>query len=111
MLPLRGEDAQLVRPYLRAHEERAGTYERVTAERRRALLLATYGVDVGPRTIHGRRLPGSRPFPGVAAFPATRPGARTRTGTGTRSSAGIRPRTGIRPGAGRRDVPLGSVAS
>lgn len=45
--PLRGEDSPLVRPYLLTHEER------LRRQRRRALWLATHGVDVGPRRIHG----------------------------------------------------------
>ncbi|AQW52134.1 hypothetical protein ACIQPP_42795 [Streptomyces violaceusniger] len=43
---LPGEDIGLVRPYLLAHERRQRA-------RRRALVLATYGVDIGPRRIHG----------------------------------------------------------
>ena len=45
---LRGEDSRLVRPYLDAHET-----VRAQRQRRRALWLATHGVDVGPRRIHG----------------------------------------------------------
>ena len=51
---LRGEDVALVRPYLVAHERRRE--ERLRASRRRALLLAVHGVDIGPRTIHGVRV-------------------------------------------------------
>ncbi|WP_051798761.1 hypothetical protein [Streptomyces sp. NRRL S-337] len=43
--PLDGDASPLVRPYLVAHEQR---------ERRKALLLATLGVDApGPYWIHG----------------------------------------------------------
>ncbi len=45
---LRGEDNRLVRPYLDAHET-----TRAQRQRRRALWLATHGVDVGARRIHG----------------------------------------------------------
>jgi hypothetical protein len=48
---LRGEDIGLVRPYLVAHERRQE--EREQRARRRTLVLATYGVDIGPRRIHG----------------------------------------------------------
>jgi hypothetical protein len=53
-MPLRGEDTPLVRPYFAAFEEER---ERVRAERRRAAVLATLGIDVGPDVIHGIRLP------------------------------------------------------
>lgn len=43
---LRGEDTVMVRPYLVAHERRQRA-------RRRALWLAAYGVDIGPRLVHG----------------------------------------------------------
>ncbi|MBT2526169.1 hypothetical protein J7E91_12130 [Streptomyces sp. ISL-99] len=46
--PLRGEDCALVRPYLLTPHE-----VRLQRQRRRALWLATHGVDVGPRRIHG----------------------------------------------------------
>ncbi|MGW2296106.1 hypothetical protein [Streptomyces violaceorubidus] len=48
---LRGEDSRLVRPYLLAHEQRAQA--RQQRARRRTLWLAVYGIDVGPRRIHG----------------------------------------------------------
>ncbi|AEM80141.1 hypothetical protein [Streptomyces violaceusniger] len=51
---LRGEDSGLVRPYLLAHERRQ--QERRQRARRRALVLATYGVDIGPRRIHGMKV-------------------------------------------------------
>lgn len=45
LLPLAGETARLVRPYLTAHEQRS---------RRRELALATLGLDApGPCWIHG----------------------------------------------------------
>lgn len=42
--PIDGRATALVRPYLLTPEQR---------QRRRALRLATYGIDVGPRRIHG----------------------------------------------------------
>lgn len=48
---LRGEDTALVRPYLVAYELRERA--RQQRARRRALWLATHGVDIGPRLIHG----------------------------------------------------------
>lgn len=42
--PLDGSATPPVRPYVLTSEQRA---------RRRALWLATYGIDVGPRRIHG----------------------------------------------------------
>ncbi|WP_405881913.1 hypothetical protein OG762_26760 [Streptomyces sp. NBC_01136] len=42
--PLDGRATALIRPYLLTPEQRS---------RRRALWLATYGIDVGPRHIHG----------------------------------------------------------
>jgi hypothetical protein len=48
---LRGADIGLVRPYLVAHEQRQE--QRQQRARRRALVLATYGVDIGPCRIHG----------------------------------------------------------
>ncbi|WP_369392027.1 hypothetical protein AB5J72_33890 [Streptomyces sp. CG1] len=48
---LRGEDIGLVRPYLVAHERRQE--ERRQRARRRVLLLATCGIDIGPRRVHG----------------------------------------------------------
>ncbi|MGW2818004.1 hypothetical protein [Streptomyces sp. NPDC001415] len=47
---LRGEDNLLVRPYLLAHE---AAEERLRRQRCRALWLATHGIDIGPRWIHG----------------------------------------------------------
>jgi hypothetical protein len=41
------DGANSVRPYVIADEQRQ------QEQRRRALLLATFGVDVGPRVIHG----------------------------------------------------------
>ncbi|MGW7573947.1 hypothetical protein [Streptomyces sp. NPDC054765] len=49
--PLRGEDVALIRPYVLAPEERRD--RRVQRGRRRALWLASHGVDAGPRGIHG----------------------------------------------------------
>ncbi|MEV0370771.1 hypothetical protein AB0I10_13220 [Streptomyces sp. NPDC050636] len=48
---LRGEDTALIRPYLLTPEERQE--RRAQRERRRALILATYGIDAGRRLIHG----------------------------------------------------------
>ncbi|MFK0295141.1 hypothetical protein ACIQU6_32365 [Streptomyces sp. NPDC090442] len=49
--PLRGEDVAFVRPYVLAHQ---GHQERrLQRSRRRALWLAAYGIDTGPRWIHG----------------------------------------------------------
>jgi hypothetical protein len=48
---LRGEDIGLVRPYLVAHERRQE--ERRRRVRRRVLVLATYGIDISPRRMHG----------------------------------------------------------
>ncbi|UGQ13581.1 hypothetical protein LO772_08235 [Yinghuangia sp. ASG 101] len=46
----------LVRPYIRAHEQRVN--ERRAQRRRRVeLWLAVHGVDTGPRTIHGWVVP------------------------------------------------------
>ncbi|MFF1686982.1 MULTISPECIES: hypothetical protein [unclassified Streptomyces] len=42
-----GEATHLVRPYLLTPDER------LRRQRRRSLWLATYGIDVGPRSIHG----------------------------------------------------------
>ena len=47
---LRGEDIGLVRPYLVAHKRQQE--ERRQHARRRALVLAAYGVDMGLRRIH-----------------------------------------------------------
>jgi hypothetical protein len=46
-----GEDIGLVRPYLLAHERRQE--ERRQRARKRALVLATYGIETGPLWIHG----------------------------------------------------------
>ncbi|WP_210592526.1 hypothetical protein [Streptomyces sp. GESEQ-35] len=49
-------DTPLVRPYLLTPDER---HERkLQRQRRRALWLATYGIDVGPRRIHGVEVSG-----------------------------------------------------
>ncbi|MGP8301708.1 hypothetical protein [Streptomyces inhibens] len=48
---LRGEDVALIRPYVLTSEERQE--RRLQRGRRRALVLATYGIDAGPRWIHG----------------------------------------------------------
>ncbi|MFE7313203.1 hypothetical protein ACFU7T_08840 [Streptomyces sp. NPDC057555] len=45
---LQGEDVPLIRPYVLTPQER-----RLQRARRRALWLATYGVEAGPRRIHG----------------------------------------------------------
>jgi hypothetical protein len=55
--PLDGSAVALVRPYLVAYEQREQRRERaLQRERRRALLLALDGVDVGPDVIHGVRV-------------------------------------------------------
>jgi hypothetical protein len=46
-----GDRLAVVRPYVIANEQRQ------QEQRRRALLLATLGVDVGPRVIHGVEVP------------------------------------------------------
>ncbi|WP_328496189.1 hypothetical protein OHS59_28440 [Streptomyces sp. NBC_00414] len=52
--PLHGEDHVMVRPYLVEHEQHVRREEaRRQRARRRALWLATRGVDIGPRLIHG----------------------------------------------------------
>ncbi|PSM43840.1 hypothetical protein C6Y14_09540 [Streptomyces dioscori] len=52
--PLRGEDHVMVRPYLVEHEQHVRREEaRQQRARRRELWLATRGVDIGPRLIHG----------------------------------------------------------
>ncbi|MGP9020566.1 hypothetical protein ACT1U9_19470 [Streptomyces sp. BR1] len=48
---LRGEDSALVRPYLAAYERQEKEGEQTS--RRRVLLLALHGIDVGPCVIHG----------------------------------------------------------
>ncbi|MFF4601913.1 hypothetical protein ACFY12_04020 [Streptomyces sp. NPDC001339] len=48
---LRGEDVHLIRPYVLTPEERRE--RRLQRGRRQVLWLATYGVDAGPRRIHG----------------------------------------------------------
>ncbi|MEU8735056.1 hypothetical protein AB0C68_37515 [Streptomyces tendae] len=48
---LHGEDSQLVRPYLLAHERRVRA--RQQRVRRRTIWLAVHGIDVGPRHVHG----------------------------------------------------------
>ena len=49
---LRGEDTQLVRPYVLAHERSREAARRQRA-RRRTLWFAVHGIDLGPRIIHG----------------------------------------------------------
>ncbi|MFJ9788030.1 hypothetical protein [Streptomyces globosus] len=56
---LRGEDSPLVRPpHLLAHKHRQAKAEarRQRGRRPRALWLAVYGIDIGPRVIHGREV-------------------------------------------------------
>ncbi|MFJ9619223.1 hypothetical protein [Streptomyces noursei] len=48
---LRGEDVAFLRPYVLTPQERQE--RRSQRGRRRALWLSTYGVDAGPRWIHG----------------------------------------------------------
>ncbi|MGW0082038.1 hypothetical protein [Streptomyces sp. NPDC003393] len=48
---LRGEDHSLVRPYFVAHERRREARHR--SARRRTLLLAVHGIDLGPRATRG----------------------------------------------------------
>ncbi|UJB39498.1 hypothetical protein [Streptomyces sp. A1-5] len=51
---LRGEDVAFLRPYILTPEERQERQERRSQRaRRRALWLATDGVEAGPRWIHG----------------------------------------------------------
>ena len=49
--PVDGDAVALVRPYVVAHERRK------QRQRRRALVLATVGIDVGPRVVHGVGVP------------------------------------------------------
>ncbi|MFF4952663.1 hypothetical protein [Streptomyces chattanoogensis] len=49
--PLLGGDVALIRPYVLTPEERQE--RRLQRGRRRTLWLAAYGVDAGPRWIHG----------------------------------------------------------
>jgi hypothetical protein len=44
-------DGELVRPYFLAHEQRQESQRQ--RRRRRVLVLATMGIDLGPRVIHG----------------------------------------------------------
>ncbi|MGW0660117.1 hypothetical protein [Streptodolium elevatio] len=53
---LRPESPTLVRPYIRAHEQRVNEH-RAQRQRRIALWLAVHGVDAGPRSIHGSAVP------------------------------------------------------
>lgn len=54
LAPWVGQDDTLIRPYVLSPEERAERREgRSQGERRRALWLASHGVDVGPRRVHG----------------------------------------------------------
>ncbi|MFG2524146.1 hypothetical protein [Streptomyces sp. NPDC048527] len=54
--PLDGDASPLVRPYLLGDAE-AFLERRRQRERRRVLYLATFGVDLGARRIHGVRVP------------------------------------------------------
>ncbi|GGU49290.1 hypothetical protein GCM10010289_82350 [Streptomyces violascens] len=55
---LRGEDVELIRPYMIAFErQRRERTEALQRQRRAILSLALDGIDVGPDVIHGRRLP------------------------------------------------------
>jgi hypothetical protein len=49
---LRGEDSSLVRLYVLSPYELRHK-KRQQRQRRRALWLATHGIDIGPRRIHG----------------------------------------------------------
>lgn len=49
----RGEDIGHVRPYLVAHERQEAQRRRA---RRRTLLLAVHGIDIGPWNTHGVRV-------------------------------------------------------
>ncbi|MEV0640126.1 hypothetical protein AB0I77_35360 [Streptomyces sp. NPDC050619] len=49
---LRGEDSPLVRPYVLSGDELRHK-KRQQRQGRRALRLATHGIDTGPRRIHG----------------------------------------------------------
>lgn len=50
---------ELVRPYmLTAEERRERGFRTAQRKRRRTLWLATYGIDVGPRRIHGVEVAG-----------------------------------------------------
>ena len=52
--PLRGEDVELIRPYLIAYEEQQREQQR--RERRRALVFAAhFGIDLDTRMIHSVR--------------------------------------------------------
>ncbi|MFE6684841.1 hypothetical protein ACFVFQ_00035 [Streptomyces sp. NPDC057743] len=53
---LRGEDVALLRPYVLTPAERRE--RRLQRSRRRAVWLATVGVDAGPRWIHGVEVAG-----------------------------------------------------
>ncbi|MES4908094.1 MULTISPECIES: hypothetical protein [unclassified Streptomyces] len=49
--------ADMVRPYVVAHEQReARAARRLRRQRRRTLWLAVHGIDIGPRVIHGVRV-------------------------------------------------------
>ncbi|MER6050039.1 hypothetical protein ABT168_21765 [Streptomyces sp. NPDC001793] len=48
---LRGEDVPLIRPYVLTPQERQE--RRLQRGRRRELWLTSYGIDAGPRWIHG----------------------------------------------------------
>ncbi|WEB42377.1 hypothetical protein MOV08_26095 [Streptomyces yunnanensis] len=57
LVPLRGEDVHLVRPYILSEaefqERRERRERRLRRSPRRALWLAAHGVDVGPRDLRG----------------------------------------------------------
>ncbi|MFS8199261.1 hypothetical protein ACLVWQ_11300 [Streptomyces sp. CWNU-52B] len=52
---LRGEDSALVRPYALPLDEWRHEKQR-QRHRRRALWLATHGIDIGPHLIHGMKV-------------------------------------------------------
>ncbi|MGW3572322.1 hypothetical protein ACWDSL_52195 [Streptomyces sp. NPDC000941] len=57
--PPDGHDADMVRPYVFAHERQQRlepAERRLRRQRRRALWLAVHGIDIGPRWIHGVRV-------------------------------------------------------
>ncbi|MFJ9613278.1 hypothetical protein [Streptomyces noursei] len=54
LVPLRGEDVHLVRPYVLSAAEREERRERRSRRgRRRALWLAAHGVEIPPRELRG----------------------------------------------------------
>ncbi|MGW2634269.1 hypothetical protein ACWC2K_33825 [Streptomyces chattanoogensis] len=56
LMPLRGEDSPLVRPYVLTTQERQERW--LQRGRRRALWFAVHGIDAGPRWIHGVEVTG-----------------------------------------------------